>query len=133
MTYIRNIYYNLLAIQNNIILNFFLIGNIIYPSYFNDKVIHYKNLGDTYYKYIFFLNLGDKIHKKYNIDIINIGLKLYDKYKNISNNNDNSDDELEDILSNISEISDINDICNNNEFDNNDLDDNISIISDMSI
>ena len=63
MNYIRNIWYNLLAIKNNIILNILLVGNIFYPTYFNNKIVKYKNIGDNYYKYIFLLNFNDKIIK----------------------------------------------------------------------
>ena len=102
----KNIYYNLLAFQNNIIINFLILGNIFYPNYFNDKIIYYKNLGDEYYKYILLLNLRDKIEKTYNVDIINIGLTLYEKYKSISMKNDDNDDD-NDILSDISDMSDL--------------------------
>jgi hypothetical protein len=111
MNYLRFIYYNLLALKNNIFINFLLFCNILYPSYFNDKIIHYKNIGDNYYKYIILLNFGNKIEKKYNIDIINIGLKLYDKYNNTINNKNNN---------------------NNNDIDDNDDFDTLSISSDMS-
>jgi hypothetical protein len=100
----KNIYYNLLAFQNNIIINFLILGNIFYPNYFNDKIIYYKNLGDEYYKYVLLLNLRDKIEKTYNVDIINIGLKLYEKYKSISMKNDDNDN---DVLSDISDMSDL--------------------------
>ena len=104
MRYMKNIYYNLLAFQNNIIINFLILGNIFYPNYFNDKIIYYKNLGDEYYKYVLLLNLRDKIEKTYNVDIINIGLKLYEKYKSISMKNDDNDN---DVLSDISDMSDL--------------------------
>jgi len=118
MNYLRFIYYNLLALKNNIFINFLLFCNIIYPSYFNDKIIHYKNIGDNYYKYIILLNFGNKIEKKYNIDIINIGLKLYDKYnyniKNTNNKNNNNtiddDNDNDDTLSIISDISNISEL-----------------------
>jgi len=117
MSYIRNIYYNLLAISNNIIINFLLLGNLFYPAYFNDKIIHYKTLGDNYYKVILLLNFGDNFKKKYKIDIINIGLSLYDKYKIFMSNYNN-----EDNLSEISDISDISDMSDINDDFNYDYD-----------
>jgi hypothetical protein len=105
MSYIRNIWYNLLAIKNNIIINFILIGNIIYPSYFNDILLKYKNKGDDYYKFIILLNINNKIFKKYNIDILDKGLELYNKFKTLSLTNINDDN-----LSEISELSELSDI-----------------------
>jgi len=98
------VYYNLLAIGNNIIINFLLLGNIIYPNYYNNKIIEYKKKGDTYYNFILFLNFGETIKKNYNINIIDLGLQLYDNLNNNSNiENDESD------LSDLSDLSDIED------------------------
>ena len=97
MSYYRHIYYNLLAIQNNFILTILLIGNSIVPNYFNDQIIKYKFKGDEYYKYILILSIGDEIQNKYNIDMISIGLQIYDKYKSI-NINEKKDEELDERL-----------------------------------
>lgn len=113
MIYLYNAWYNFLAIQNNIIINLLLFGNIIYPTYFNDKLVYYKNIGDNYYKYIFILNIGEKIHKQYKIDVISIGLNLYSKYKMITNKND---DNLS-VISDISDISNLSDISNFDDLD----------------
>ena len=118
MKYLNSIYYNLLAIQNNIILNILLIGNIIYPTYFIDKINYYKNKIDNYYKFINLLIFRDKIEKTYKIDILNIGLELYEKYKTIKNNNDSCDD-TNSIISNLSEISDLNDLSDFSEIEDN--------------
>lgn len=109
MVYLYNAWYNFLAIKNNIIINILLFGNIIFPAYFNDKLIYYKNIGDNYYKYIFILNIGKKIHKEYKIDVISIGLNLYNKYKMITNKNDDNFSVISDI-SDISKLSDISDL-----------------------
>ena len=44
MTYIRHLYYNLLIIKNNILLNLLLIGNTFNPKYFNNKIMIDKNI-----------------------------------------------------------------------------------------
>lgn len=102
----KTIYYNLLAIKNNIIINFLLLGNIVYPSYFNEEIIKYKKIGEDYYKYIIFLNFGETFKQKYDINIIDIGLSLYDNYNILMNNNN------DDNLSVSSDISDLSDISN---------------------
>mgnify|MGYP003330777317 CR=1 FL=1 len=43
----------------------------------------YKELNDSYYKYKLLISFNDIIEKKYNIDLLSIGMKLYDKYKSI--------------------------------------------------
>ena len=116
MSYIRNVYYNLMAIQNNIIINGLLIGHLFYPKYFKDKIIYYRNLGDTYYKYLLLLTLNDEIVKKYNIDLLNIGMGLYDKYISLMNKDKDAKDAKDDIE--IKEMSDIDDMS---EIDNDDL------------
>jgi hypothetical protein len=102
----RHLYYNLLVFRNNIILNFLLLGNIIVPKYFNDKIIEYKKITDNYYKYIILITISDEIEKKYNIDMITIGMSLYNKYK-LMLNDDN--DEILSELSDSSDLSDLND------------------------
>lgn len=104
MNYTKHLYYNFLAFNNNIILNCLLIANSIIPNYFNDQIIKYKLKGDEYYKFIIILTINDEIQNKYNIDMLTIGLQLYDKYKSLTT------DDNDDIISNISDISDISDI-----------------------
>jgi hypothetical protein len=121
MSYIRNVYYNLMAIQNNIIINGLLIGHLFYPKYFKDKIIYYRNLGDTYYKYLLLLTLNDEIVKKYNIDLLNIGMGLYDKYMSIMNKEKDIKDENEEMkemsdIDDMSEISEIEELMDIDDF-----------------
>jgi len=109
MSYIRHLYYNLLVFKNNIIINYLIIGNLIIPKYFNNKIMEYKTLNDNYYKYIIILTINDEIEKKYHIDMLSIGMNLYNKYKSIINTDD---DKLSDI-SNLSDMSDLSDIDDN--------------------
>ena len=95
---IFNIYYNILAFQNNIIINFLLVLNIFFPKQMKNKLIYYKNKGDEYYKYLLLLTLNNEIQEKYNINLLNIGINLYDKYKKFIIKNDN--------LSDLSDLSD---------------------------
>jgi len=76
-----NIYYNFLAFQNNIIINFLLIVNIIFPKRIKKNLIYYKKKGDNYYNYLS-LSIKDNIDNKYNY---NIKIELYDKYKKYIN------------------------------------------------
>ena len=116
MSYTKHLYYNFLAFNNNIILNCLLIANSIIPNYFNDQIIKYKLKGDEYYKFIIILTINDEIQNKYNIDMLTIGLQLYNKYKSLTtnddnnDNNDDNDDNDNEITSNLSDISDISDI-----------------------
>ncbi len=109
MSYIRHLYYNLLVFKNNIIINYLIIGNLIIPKYFNNKIMEYKTLNDNYYKYIIILTINDEIEKKYHIDMLSIGMNLYNKYKSIMNSDE---DKLSDI-SNMSDMSDLSDIDDN--------------------
>lgn len=101
MSYIRHLYYNLSIIKTNIIINLFLIGNLIVPKYFNKNILYYKNINDTNYKYIILISLNDEIEEKYNIDMLSIGMKIYDKYQLYINKKD------DDSLSDISDLSDL--------------------------
>jgi hypothetical protein len=71
--------------------------------------MEYKTLNDNYYKYIIILTINDEIEKKYHIDMLSIGMNLYNKYKSIVNCDD---DKLSDI-SNLSDMSDLSDIDDN--------------------
>lgn len=115
MSYTRHIYYNFLAINNNLILIFLLIANSIVPNYFNEQIIKYKLKGDEYFKYIVIFKISDEIKNKYNIDMISIGLQLYDKYKSIE---ETKQTEKEDSLSTISDISDISEISDISDISN---------------
>ena len=95
-----NIYFNYLAFQNNIILNFLIIMNIFFPILMKQKIIFYKKKGDEYFNYILLLSLNNEIEEKYHINILNIGLSIRDYYKKIMTNN-------VDTLSDISDLSDI--------------------------
>ena len=116
MSYMRNVYYNLMAIQNNIIINVLLIGNLFYPTYFNDKINYYRSKGETYYKYLLLLTINNEIVKKYNIDLIDIGMGLYDKYNKLMNNKDiqdiqdDYDDDMSSVISEASDTSDLSEI-----------------------
>ncbi len=112
MSYIKHLYYNWLIFKNNIIINLLLLGNVIIPKYFNNKIINMKNLNDNYYKFIIILTINDEIEKKYNIDMLSIGMSLYDKYKMIINKNNENDENMSNIsdMSDISDISDMSDI-----------------------
>ncbi len=79
-----------------------LIGHLFYPKYFKDKINHYRIMGETYYKYLLLLTINDEIVKKYNIDLIDIGMGLYDKYVKLMNKTDDMDK-----LSELSELSDL--------------------------
>lgn len=95
-----NLYYIWLIFINNIKINCLLMGYIFYPDKFKTKIIEYKTLNDEYYKYLLLLSINNEISAKYNIDIFSIGLKLYDKYQTIIQDN-------EDKMSEIEELSDI--------------------------
>ncbi len=95
-----------MAIQNNIIINVLLVGHLFYPKYFKDKINHYRYKGETYYKYLLLLTINDEIVKKYNIDLIDIGMGLYDKYKILMNKNNEIN---RDNISEIDSLSDLED------------------------
>lgn len=105
MSYVRHLYYNYMAIKNNLILSILLFGNCIIPNYFNDKIVKYKIAGDEYYKYLVLLSINDEIQSKYNIDMISIGLKLYDNYKKVVATHDDDD-----VLSEVSDLSHLSDL-----------------------
>jgi len=111
MSYVRHLYYNLLVFKNNIIINYLIIGNLIIPKYFNNKIMEYKTLNDNYYKYIIILTINDEIEKKYHIDMLSIGMTLYNKYKSIMNSDEDKMSDISDIsdISDMSELSDIED------------------------
>ena len=97
---LKNIYYNYLAFQNNIILNFILIANLFFPKQMKKNIIYYKKKSDEYYNYIFLLSINDEIEEKYHINILNIGLTFYNKYKNLIKND----------IDNMSEIDELSDL-----------------------
>ena len=92
-----------------------MIANSIVPNYFNEQIIKYKLKGDEYFKYIVIFKISDEIKNKYNIDMISIGLQLYDKYKSIE---ETKETEKEDSLSTISDISDISEISDISDISN---------------
>jgi len=98
----KKFYYKYQLYINSAILAFIALGNKIYPTYFNDTMINkYKNKGKEYYKYLFILNVGEMFIKKYNIDILLIGNKIYN---NLITNDDNLSD-----MSDMSDMSDLDD------------------------
>lgn len=101
------IYYNLLKSYNSIILNCCLIGYNFFPNYFEEKIKYYKKQNDIYKNFIMFLSLADNIYNKYNIDVINIGTKIYNNYTKY--NTIELDILCDDDLSDISDMSDIDD------------------------
>ena len=103
----RSIYFTIISIGNNIMLNCYLVLYMFFPNYYKDTIVSLKKNSDIYYNKMMLLSFTDDIYNKYQIDLIDI-------HKNIMtclNNNNNND---------------------NNNDDDNDNDDNISIMSDMS-
>lgn len=105
MNYIRHIYYNFLIIKTNLIINLLLVCNIIIPKYFNKQIMDYKIINDNNYKYFLLISFNEVLEDKYNIDLLGIGMQLYEKYKSIEKNPD--EDSMSDLsdLSYISELS----------------------------
>ena len=95
---IINIYYNFLAFNNNIIINILLFLNIFLPKQMKNKLIYYKKKRDEYYQYLLLLSINNKIEEKYHINLLNIGINLYEKYKKII--------VIKDDLSDLSDLSD---------------------------
>jgi len=100
----KTLYLKFLNFQNNLIINFFIILNQIFPNQFKDKLLYYKIKKEEYYKYLLLLSINDRINEKYHIDLLSIGMNLYDKYKTIIAKNDDISD-----MSDIEDMSDIDD------------------------
>lgn len=118
----RKIYLILLSFANNIVYNFYLFGFMIYPDYFKNSIIKYKNLSDSYYKKLMILYVTDDIYNKYNIDLIDIHKNILNTIKSFKSNtnllmNENNNDNIS-IMSDLSDISDLSDLYNDTKFEN---------------
>ena len=105
----RSIYFSILSISNNIILNYYLFWYMIFPNYYKDTIISLKKKSDIYHNKMLFLSFTDDIYNKYNIDLIDIQQNIINYFNNITNDNDN--DNIS-IMSDMSDISNISDISN---------------------
>jgi hypothetical protein len=92
---LKPIFLNLKAIYYNNIINFLLFIDIFIPNYFRNNIISYQNESVKCINYHLFLDISEKITKKYNIDLNDLSKKLYNKYISYTN----SDNDI-----NISEI-----------------------------
>lgn len=100
----KTLYLKFLNFQNNLIINFFFLLNHLFPNQFKDKLLYYRAKKKEYYKYLLLLTINDRINEKYHIDLLSIGMNLYDKYKTIIANKDDISD-----MSDIDDMSDIED------------------------
>lgn len=96
----KKIYVSSLIIYNNIVYNFYLIFNILFPKYFKDKIAKIKEINDTHYNSLSVLIYAEEILQKYDIDI----LKLKDIYNEYINNN-KVNDEKEKLIKDDDDIS----------------------------
>lgn len=100
----KKIYVISILITNNIIYNIYLFGCILFPLFFQEKIIKNKQSTDIYYNKLLFILYSEDFYKKYNIDM----LKLSDMYfdfinkmnKNDNYNNKNNNDDKNSIISN---------------------------------
>ena len=88
---INIIYYYYLIFQNKFIINILSFINIFFPKQMKNNLIYYKKKGDDYYRYLLILSINEEIEDKYNINILKIGMNLYEKYKK------NINDDIEDL------------------------------------
>ena len=107
----KSIYFTILSFGNNIVLNYYLILYMIFPTYFKNTIISLKKNSDTYYNKMMLLSFTDDIYNKYQIDLIDI-------HKNVMkcfNNTKINDDDHISIMSDLSDLSDISDISDLSE------------------
>jgi hypothetical protein len=83
---------------------------MIIPKYFNKQIMDYKLINDNNYKYFILNSFNEVLEEKYNLDLLGIGMQLYDKYKTIK-----SDGDDDDKMSYISDVSNLSDISNLSE------------------
>ena len=103
----RSIYFSILSIGNNIILNYYLFWYMIFPNYYKDTIISLKKKSDIYHNKMLFLSFTDDIYNKYHIDLIDIQQNIITCFNNININNNNNDDNIS-VMSDMSDMSDIN-------------------------
>ena len=105
----RSIYFTIISIGNNIMLNYYLVLYMIFPNYYKDTIVSLKKNSDIYYNKMMLLSFTDDIYNKYQIDLIDIHKNIMTCLNN-NNNNDNNNDDDNDNDDNISIMSDISDI-----------------------
>jgi len=104
----RSIYFALLSFCNNIVLNYYLVLYMIFPSYYKNTIIQLKQNSDTYYNKIILLSFTDDIYNKYHIDLIDIHKNIMNTVNTIKNNDNNDNDNIS-IMSDLSDLSDLSD------------------------
>ena len=100
----RSIYFTIISIGNNIMLNCYLVLYMFFPNYYKDTIVSLKKNSDIYYNKMMLLSFTDDIYNKYQIDLIDI-------HKNVMkciNNTKINDDDIS-IMSDISDFSDFSD------------------------
>ena len=105
----RSIYFTIISIGNNIMLNYYLVLYMFFPNYYKDTIVSLKKNSDIYYNKMMLLSFTDDIYNKYQIDLIDIHKNIMTCLNN-NNNNDNNNDDDNDNDDNISIMSDISDI-----------------------
>ena len=107
----KKIYVISILITNNIIYNIYLFGCILFPLFFQEKIIKNKQSTDIYYNKLLFILYSEDFYKKYNIDMLKLSDMYFDfinKMNNIDNkniikndnNNNNNNDDKNSIISN---------------------------------
>ena len=111
---------------NNIFLNVYLFGYVLFPNIFKDKIINTKTIIDGCHKRIIMVSVRNEILDKYDIDVFD----MYNQFQSIINTNIIFP--FEKPLKHKKKVNRITHIIcdnNNNENENND---NISVMSDLS-
>jgi len=129
----RSIYFAFIAIGNNIIYNYYLLGYMFFPKYFKQSIVNQKKHNDIIYNKMMLLSFTDDIYNTFNIDLIH----LYKKF--INSINTTTHDIIEDdisVMSDMSDISSLNELeqdnINNTDISdiiNNNVNENIDIIN----
>ena len=108
----KKIYVISILITNNIIYNFYLFGCILFPLFFQEKIITNKQSTDIYHNKLLFILYSEDFYKKYNIDMLKLSDMYFDfinkmnnsnniiKNNNNNNNDNNNDDDINSIISN---------------------------------
>ena len=105
----RSIYFALLSFGNNIVLNYYLVLYMIFPSYYKNTIIQLKQNSDIYYNKIILLSFTDDIYNKYHIDLIDIHKNIMNTVNTIKNNDNNDNNDNISIMSDLSDLSDLSD------------------------